>query len=213
MCIGAAVLPVLLILVNFGMFSFVWMIRRTINVQLAQLPSVLHLDMTQVSMAQDPVATCRSRPPCDVRDEPLPGEGSKPSTAPTSPTLASHVLEPELALVTLPPFPRDVAPKPASDKETSSPAPSLPPPAIPFSPFNTQGVQFSPRLVTHDPQTGVELRSPRPVPTRAQVVEMAGDVEAAATGAPEQQIASRITALIKAETELLAVRPSAVVLL
>ncbi|GAA5905121.1 hypothetical protein JCM6882_000383 [Rhodosporidiobolus microsporus] len=41
MCIGAAVLPLLIVLINCLMFSFVFLIRRQIKFQLANLPSFL----------------------------------------------------------------------------------------------------------------------------------------------------------------------------
>ncbi|GAA6046807.1 hypothetical protein JCM3770_005653 [Rhodotorula araucariae] len=231
--IGAAVLPLLLVVINIAMFSFIWMIRRHIHFQLSQLPQLQSGTAQRISYGapwtttrppspRDPVHVQLSEQPASDRR----GSDSARSSKETMPTLASHVLDTLPSL--LPhtdsdwaggsplPTPRTV-PLPTTGSAGGSPSPTRrtvplpsPPPfrpfsAIPFSPLAlpTTRSMRSPTILTHDPLTGIEYLEPRVLPTRAQVRELADDIEAAKTGAPEQQLASRIAALIKAEQELL----------
>ncbi|BGP43352.1 hypothetical protein JCM10449v2_007383 [Rhodotorula kratochvilovae] len=212
--IGAAVLPLFLVVLNLAMFSFIWMIRRHIHFQLSQLPQLQSGFAQHVSPGALSATLPSPRAPVHIQLPERPHErresDSTRSSKEAMPTLASHVLD------TLP----TLSPRADSDWASASPSPprhTLPLPsspsfrpssAIPFSPpalpsLTPSSRMRSPTILTHDPLTGIEYLEPRVLPTRAQVLELADDIEAAKTGAPEQQLASRITALIKAEQELL----------
>lgn len=179
------------------MFSFVWTIRRHIKFQITQLPSLQGLSRgARSSVAgQAPQARVMSTVPAlqgvdevvqndDVKEEldldfSVRRDSQSPHSSPS----------PTTRFVALPSM------TPTSPTTTSYPT--------------TRGFSIcSPPVLTHDPLTGAKFPVPRVLPTRAQVLELADDVEAAKLGLPESQLAARIAALIKAERELLVVRRS-----
>ncbi|KPV71885.1 uncharacterized protein RHOBADRAFT_50363 [Rhodotorula graminis WP1] len=182
--IGAAVLPVLLVAVNLTMVAFVWRIRRHIKFQISQLPSLQGLSRgARSSVAgQAPQARVMSVVPAPTGvDEMVPVDDVKE----------------ELDL--------DFSVRRASQSPQGSPSPTTRFIALPsLTPPTTRAFSICSRpVLTHDPLTGAKFPVPRVLPTRAQVLELADDVEAAKLGVPEQQVASRVAALIKAERELL----------
>ncbi|GAA5853394.1 hypothetical protein JCM9279_005776 [Rhodotorula babjevae] len=202
--IGAAVLPVLLVVVNLTMFSFVWTIQRHIKFQITQLPSLQGLSRGARSSVGGQAPQARVMP-------------AAPALPSVDEVVQSDDVKEELDLA--------FSVRRGSQSPHSSPSPTTrfvalpsltpmsPPPTSPTSPTTTsfpttRGFSIcSPPILTHDPLTGAKFAVPRVLPTRAQVLELADDVEAAKLGVPEhaQQLASRIAALMKAERELLVI--------
>ncbi|GAA5904394.1 hypothetical protein JCM8208_004183 [Rhodotorula glutinis] len=200
--IGAAVLPILLVAINLTMVAFVWTIRRHIKFQISQLPSLQGLSRGARSSVggQAPQARVMS---------------VVPALAGVDETVPTDDVKEELDL--------EFSVRRGSQSPQSSPSPTTrfialpsltptaPPPVTPASPTSTsypttRGFSIcSPPVLTHDPLTGAKFPVPRVLPTRAQVLELADDVEAAKLGVPEQQLAARVAALIKAERELLVI--------
>ncbi|BGO95384.1 hypothetical protein NBRC10512_001851 [Rhodotorula toruloides] len=173
MCIGAAVLPLFLVLVNLVLASFVLTIRQNIRLQLVHFPTLTASDAVPTNVAVSP-----------------PADGEKPNQrdplpSPTSPTFL---------------LPRS--------------SPTLPPSSVPFSPPTPILSPSSPRMVLSisiDPQTNTSLRTTRPLPTRSHVRAIADDPELAVAGSSSHLYADRISALMKAEIELLVIGVSVIV--
>ncbi|GAA6021494.1 hypothetical protein JCM10207_005778 [Rhodosporidiobolus poonsookiae] len=211
LCIGAAVLPLFLVIINLLMFGFLLLIRRQIQFQLAHLPSFTEITFPRLP-ADDAILSTTEQ--SDAKD------GADEVKQPGSPPL-SNVFESVFTFVPLDTF--SPSPSPASPTAPASPAsPSRrssiailapAPSSSPFSPVLSPLSPLSPpasTLVGSSPPTSPS-RAPRPKPTRAQVREIAEDPQAAEVGgmaAVESQMAERILALVKAENELILIGAS-----
>lgn len=176
MCIGAAVLPLFLVLVNLVLASFVLMIRQNIRLQLVHFPTLTASDAAPTNPA------AAVSPPADGEKASQPLD---PLPSPTSPTLL---------------LPRSSPPIPLS--------------AVPFSPPTPILSPSPPRMVLSisiDPLTNTPLRTTRPLPTRSHVRAIADDPELAVAGSSSHLYADRISALMKAEIELLVIGLSVVI--
>jgi hypothetical protein len=175
MCIGAAVFPLFLVLVNLVLASFVLTIRHNIRVQLVHFPT----------LASNGVVTIPGQISISPADAYLQtGENVEPLSFPASPILPS------------PSSPFSIAP--------SSIPVSPPTPVLSRSP--TRPVVS----VSIDPTTNSPLRTTRFLPTRSHVRAIADDPELAVAGSSSHLHADRISALMKAEIELLVIGLSVV---
>ncbi|GAA5876979.1 hypothetical protein JCM8547_001957 [Rhodosporidiobolus lusitaniae] len=195
MCIGAAVLPVFLCLINCLLLSFWLLIRRQIHFQLNHLPTV----PGTVSLVASPFPA-HGNPPVSPTplhlstDQSVPKQGGDNSLLPVS-----NVFD---QLPTFVPLNNLGASLPIGSSRPSTASPvGLTSPRLNFLSFSPGG----PSQPSAAGSGANEPRTPRRKPTRADVREMAADVEGAVKGgsAVESQVAERIMALVKAEQELL----------
>ncbi|GAA6039330.1 hypothetical protein JCM8097_002800 [Rhodosporidiobolus ruineniae] len=205
MCIGAAILPLFLCLINLSLISFVLLVRRQIDFQLAHLPSVLSATTLAPSPNGDGTTT-----PSSAKEPVSPASPTfslqKGATTPHTPLRRESLTPLAKVFDNLPTF------IPLNDLSS----PSSPSPTTPYSALSAVASPFSPLRHARPtspscPSTAISVcgaGSPvRLPPTRAQVRELADDVEAAATRgqavAAEVQVAEKIMLLVKAERELL----------
>ncbi|BGP35231.1 hypothetical protein JCM10296v2_007064 [Rhodotorula toruloides] len=176
MCIGAAVLPLFLVLVNLVLASFVLMIRQNIRLQLVHFPTLTASDAAPT----DAAAATSPRADGEKAKQPL-----DPLPSPISPTLLlPHAFSP------------------------------LAPSSVPFSPPTPILSPSPPRMVLSisiDPLTNTPHRTTRPLPTRSHVRPIADDPDLAVAVSSSHLHADRISALMKAEIELLVIGVSVVV--